>query len=190
MSSLLSQILLVLGVVLLFIVTVLVGVNLSLNNSQLTVSQRQSGSCRNSDNLIREYCTQEAFLPFCFDMVAFVEEAIGLATKDLIVAFVRAREPQTGPLTYWAIDESTEAKTSHADRSTEGVVRFFNNTAYYYSARVHAASVACGGWSLGFWKTRPNPFVLKSIQLTYCNSSPSLMRVCSAYNLAVQNVTI
>merc|ERR1711916_274908 len=174
---------LALTVVCLMVLCVLVGVNLGVNQAQ---SQR-SQTCADSSQFMERYCSQPAYFGTCFDTVSAVEDLLSLGSRDAIFARLAELEAngQSGAFSLWAVDESVEGSTSHNDLSTQAVVSTFDNPAYYYSRRVHVASLTCGGWSLGFWKTFPGANVTRSLQLAYC-ADLNQVRVCGAWNVVAQ----
>lgn len=147
-----------------------------------TCSQCQS---YNTQYLVSEWCThEENYTRYCFDMVAGVEYAVYIAEGgiDQLYDYMDSLEPQAGPVFYWAVDQSSEAEDSHLDLSVIGVVTYFNNTAYYYSARLHKASTQCGGWSISFWKDLDG---IAQLQLAFCALVDNYnARVCGAFTIA------
>jgi len=139
----------------------------------------------NTQYLVSEWCThQENYTRNCFEMVAGVEYAVQLGEKGLqqLFDYMDSLEPQAGPVFYWAVDQSSESEDSHLDLTVGGVVNYFNNTAYYYSARLHRASTKCGGWSISFWKDLAGK---EQLQLAFCALVDNNdARVCGAFTVA------
>lgn len=174
-------------VVLALIGVVLLGVVVGATQAQAALARQQARKyCADSTRIMRDYCATPQFFGACFTAVERVESALRLESKQAIFDFIRALEgvtnQQVGPIAIWAIDQSTENEDSHNDRTTAGTADFFNNSAYFYSQEAHVNSVLCGGWSLGFWKTRP-PTVKRSIQIAYCEDNAAHVRVCGAFDV-------
>jgi hypothetical protein len=150
--------------------------------------------------LFSKYC--DASLPdarqqLCYDMISGVERYIDLRNKTAIFDAMKALEPQTGAINYWAVDEDTLNEDSHLDQYTNDVVAYFNSTAYYYAQKVHMEAVPCGGWSQSYWR---NLNGVVDLDLVYCEHvSPQTgansdetsvgIRVCGAFKLSSFNVT-
>jgi hypothetical protein len=143
----------------------------------------------NQDLMVR-YCDGPSF-ELCFNLVSEVEDILRTENKDRIFDAISGLEPQTGPIVYWAVDESEEEADDHLDLGVVGTVDYFDNPAYFYSVEVHRSSVDNGGWGLGLWKTLPtsNNTVFIALQLFYCERSQSTpVRVCGAFNIRSEEV--
>jgi len=132
--------------------------------------------------LVEQFCTQQQFMVNCFTMIGEVEQILTLENKTQIYAYLDSLEPQTGNVTWWAVDETEENTNSHLDLGIQGVVQYFNNTAYYYAAREHRLSVPCGGFTISFWRKLDG---IRSVQLVYCNKEGNI-RVCGGFDLYEQ----
>lgn len=144
-------------------------------------------------SLFSTYCTRVEHFRNCFDLVSEVESLLRLESRDAIFDALAALEPQTGPVVYWGVDQDTEEADSHLSLDVQGVVDYFDNPAYFYSVDMHKASVDYGnGWSLGLWKTLPsgNNTVTESVQLNYCEVDAPNVRVCGAFNIFSETVTL
>eukprot|EP01097_Dermamoeba_algensis_P009179 TRINITY_DN635_c0_g1_i1.p1 TRINITY_DN635_c0_g1~~TRINITY_DN635_c0_g1_i1.p1 ORF type:complete len:239 (-),score=39.42 TRINITY_DN635_c0_g1_i1:165-881(-) len=132
-------------------------------------------------NLPSQWCSTPQAKDFCFEMVASVEDFLQERNKSSIFARLQGIEPQSGPVRLWAVDETRETENSHNDLSVSSTAKFFNNSAYFYSAKMHRLSARCGGWSLSFWKTLAGK---KSVQLVFCSLHRfEKLRVCSSWDV-------
>lgn len=173
-----------------FIGVVFLGIIATQTQANYFLAQQQARKyCADSTRIMREYCTSPQYFALCFAMVEQVEAALRLESKraifDAIKVLEGASNNQTGPFVVWAVDENAENEDSHLDLTTAGTADYFNNSAYFYSQEAHVNSVMCGGWSLGFWKTRPP--VKRSIQIAYCEDNRANVRVCGAFDVFAEN---
>eukprot|EP01118_Nematostelium_gracile_P008636 TRINITY_DN2864_c0_g1_i1.p1 TRINITY_DN2864_c0_g1~~TRINITY_DN2864_c0_g1_i1.p1 ORF type:complete len:206 (+),score=45.53 TRINITY_DN2864_c0_g1_i1:88-705(+) len=133
-----------------------------------------------SVQLMNTWCTKPEYMTSCFDLVHGVEKIMTLENKTVIYDYLDTLEPQNGTVVFWAVDESNEDYDSHLNEGTIWIADHFNNSAYFYSARMHRKSVDCGGWSLGFWRDTNGK---RSVQLAYCNREGAHIRVCGSVNI-------
>lgn len=140
--------------------------------------------CWDAMALMERWCTTDRWFDSCWNMMTSVQSLLRLGNKTAIFAELAKLEPQTGPISVWAADQALEDSDSHLNLDVNGVVDYFNNTAYFYTYRMHRLSVECGGWSVSYWKD-PSPNVTRAIQLAYCELSPTDIRVCGAFDVIV-----
>lgn len=167
------QFLLILG-----IFVSLIGIGVQLINYSDYIKDKY---CIDSSVIMTRYCDTDKFYPHCFNLVSEVERLLKLETEAAIFNTLKAMEPQTDPVKYWAVVLEGENERSHLDTFANDVVSQFENPAYYYTKDSHVDSVRCGGWSLSFWKI---PKVYTSIQVSFCKlNDPNTIRVCGAFDI-------
>lgn len=138
--------------------------------------------CWDAMALMERWCTTDRWFDACWDMMTSVQDLLRLKNKTAIFEKLKSLEPQTGLISVWAADQAAEDADSHLNLDVVGVADYFNNSAYFYSYRVHRLSVECGGWAVSYWKD-PSPNVTRAVQLSYCELSPSQIRVCGAFDV-------
>lgn len=138
--------------------------------------------CWDAMALMERWCTTDQWFDECWDMMTQVQSLIRFGNKTAIFAELKKLEPQTGVISVWAADQATEDSDSHLNLDVAGVADYFNNSAYFYTYRMHRLSVECGGWAVSYWKD-PAPNVTRAIQLSYCELTQSQIRVCGAFDV-------
>lgn len=140
--------------------------------------------CPDNVALMRAYCADQQYLGACFDLVSEVERFLTLLKREAIFDALKAIEPQSGTVYYWAVDETSESEDSHLDLRTKGIAEYYDNPAYYYAQERHLESIHCQGWSLTFWKRSADEGGARSLQLAYCEENePGNVRVCGAFDV-------
>lgn len=138
--------------------------------------------CWDAMALMERWCTTDRWFNECYDMMTQVQTLLRLGNKTAIFDALKKLEPQTGTISVWAADQANEDADSHLNLDVAGVADYFNNSAYFYSYRMHRLSVECGGWAISYWKD-PSPNVTRAIQLSYCELTMSQIRVCGAFDV-------